>query len=187
MRFETVLIFVFLLIKTNSVDAPNNEPCENNLICQKSHNASAGEDVTLDCHTKPQRDVSDESVTWEFGHEIVLLYRNKDVDPGAQAERFKRRADKDITWNPAKGKLAVKIKSVKTTDAGVYTCSVGVEKDKVSCTTKLIFKQTGDSDNQMGKKSKEPPTTPSHSQTNIGDPVITLVLATFALLYLLCH
>lgn len=183
------MIFVFcFLLKVSSVDAPENkEPCENKLICQERHNASAGENVTLDCHTEPQCDVMDKSVKWEFGSEIVLLYRNKDVDPGAQAERFKRRAKKDITWNPAEGKLAVKIESVKTTDFGEYTCSI--RKGKV-CTTELILKQLGNSDKNEANK---PQTTPSQSQKNIGvppffqDPVITLVLATFALLYLLCH
>ncbi|KAI3375986.1 hypothetical protein L3Q82_016516, partial [Scortum barcoo] len=54
------------------------------------------------------------------------------------AAQFKDRAHPDSSIDLTTGKLPVKISSVQTNDAGTYSCSVGIKRDRISCSTELI-------------------------------------------------
>lgn len=123
------------------------------LICDRKHEAAVGDNVTLDFHLKPERDVTRELVEWRFrSSALVLLYRSQDFSPNNQEKQFSGRASLDDSGDLSKGKLPVKILSVSKEDAGIYSCSIGKREDKVSNSMELII---SDADRQVKNKSQK--------------------------------
>lgn len=111
------------------------------LVCPKSWLVRAvGEDVTLDCRFEPQHDVTSEPFEWKFNKfDHVLVYRSRGFSDDDQAEQFSGRASLESSGDLTKGNLPLKISSVKKTDAGIYSCSVGRGKQQISCSIELNF------------------------------------------------
>nr|XP_040038718.1 uncharacterized protein LOC120822841 isoform X2 [Gasterosteus aculeatus aculeatus] len=132
------------------------------LICNEPLSKEVGDNVTLECHHATGLDVTNQSVYWQFNSSIhVLVFKSGGFSPDDQGEQFKGRASEDSSWNPAEGKLSVKISSIERADAGTYTCSVG--KKKMSCSTELSI---GALD---GARSPDPDD-PGHHLKNKGNP-----------------
>ncbi|XP_044040357.1 butyrophilin subfamily 1 member A1-like isoform X9 [Siniperca chuatsi] len=127
-----VIIIIILLINANTVIGQ--------LRCPKSRVESAvGEDVILECHVDPERDVTAGLFKLMFKSDFVLVYRDRVHSSDDQAPQFKDRAFLVDSWNLSKGKFAVKISSLMTADAGTYTCTVGTGSQKISCSIDLII------------------------------------------------
>ncbi|XP_045929049.1 butyrophilin subfamily 2 member A2-like isoform X2 [Micropterus dolomieu] len=154
--FSIMEIFVLLLVllsapvsDTWAKSRGNNEK----LICDPKHEAAVGDNVTLDFHLKPERDVTRELVEWRFrSSALVLVYRSQDFSPNNQEKQFSGRASLDDSGDLSKGKLPVKILSVSKEDAGIYSCSIGKREDKVSNSMELII---SDADRQVKNKSQK--------------------------------
>ncbi|KAI3375795.1 hypothetical protein L3Q82_003745 [Scortum barcoo] len=160
---------------------------ENRLVCPEQVKATVGEDVTLDCHLKFPRDVTDKLFEWKFGSQHVLVYRSRGFSPDDQAAQFKDRAHPDSSIDLTIGKLPVKISSVQTNDAGTYSCSVGIKRDRISCSTELIVEPkpelTKGADDE--KVVQHPNQSPEHGNTGIGTVIIGIVVPLLLLSVLL--
>lgn len=109
------------------------------IICPKSQvEATVGEDVTLDCHLHPQRDVTIEQFEWKFNKkERALVYRSKGFSATDQAKKFKNRASLGSNGSRTEGKIPLIITNVTKADEGTYSCSVG--KRRRPCEIRLII------------------------------------------------
>ncbi|CAK6981749.1 V-set domain-containing T-cell activation inhibitor 1-like [Scomber scombrus] len=128
---------LFLLIIILSFSATDNN--DSSIICPTDPvKAKVGQNVTLDFHLEPPRDVTDDTVEWKFnGKQYVVLYKQKDESEVDKARLFKGR----VTFNKTalhKGILTVNISSVNSFYDGNYTCSVGHGPGSKSCTVRLI-------------------------------------------------
>ncbi|XP_044040355.1 butyrophilin subfamily 1 member A1-like isoform X7 [Siniperca chuatsi] len=145
-----VIIIIILLINANTVIGQ--------LRCPKSRVESAvGEDVILECHVDPERDVTAGLFKLMFKSDFVLVYRDRVHSSDDQAPQFKDRAFLVDSWNLSKGKFAVKISSLMTADAGTYTCTVGTGSQKISCSIDLIIdpEENSTKGNQIDGDPKE--------------------------------
>lgn len=109
------------------------------IICPKSQvEAIVGEDVTLDCHLHPKRDVTIEQFEWKFNKkERALVYRSKGFSATDQAKKFKNRVSLGSDGSLTEGKIPLKITNVTKADEGPYSCSVG--KRRRSCEIRLTI------------------------------------------------
>lgn len=103
--------------------------------CPNRIEVGRGDDASLRCHLAPQLDLSDYTVDWKRGQEVVHVYRSKRDDPRPQTERYRNRT----TLNHEQlhtGNLTLLISSVQPSDSGEYKCFV--PKQNTGCSIKLI-------------------------------------------------
>ncbi|XP_044040358.1 butyrophilin subfamily 3 member A2-like isoform X10 [Siniperca chuatsi] len=137
MKWKTELILIGLVLLLINANTDNGQ-----LICPKSRvEAAVGEDVTLECHVDPERDVTLELFKLKFNQaDSVLVYGDGKVFSDDQAEQFKGRVSLESnSENLSKGEFVVKISPLNTTDAGTYTCTFRIGSQKISCSIDLII------------------------------------------------
>jgi len=98
-----------------------------------------GEDVILNCHLKPPKDIrSLKYVQWDFNDENnIVVYRSGGFSE-VLGDLFRGRVSHD-NWDLNKGKLPLKISAVQKSDAGSYTCRVGIKEKQINCNIELTI------------------------------------------------
>ncbi|XP_073330590.1 butyrophilin-like protein 2 [Pagrus major] len=145
--------------------------------------AVVGQDLTLDCHLEPEHDVTKELFEWMFDkNDPVLVHKSRAFSAVDQAEQFRDRASLDSSGDLTKGKIPVMIPSVREDDAGMYRCSVGSGRQRISCFIQVT----------VGPKEQptDPGKTPAKVQSKAPDrngATLALALVTSTFLCLLYY
>ena len=103
------------------------------LICPNQPiEAEEGDDVTLQCHVDPPRDVSAYTVEWNRVdlNKVVHVYRHGQHYYDDQMERYSNRTTFNLD-RLSRGNLTLQISSAQLDDSGLYRCFV--PKLKISC------------------------------------------------------
>uniref|UniRef100_A0A096MHV2 Ig-like domain-containing protein n=1 Tax=Poecilia formosa TaxID=48698 RepID=A0A096MHV2_POEFO len=90
--------------------------------------AEPGENVILTCKDPDQGKIT--IAEWkrtDLGTEYVLLYKDNQLDPGAQHPSYRDRVD--LLCNQLrKGDVSLILKNTTTNDSGTYECRIDTEK-----------------------------------------------------------
>ncbi|XP_072315238.1 myelin-oligodendrocyte glycoprotein-like [Eucyclogobius newberryi] len=111
-------------------------------------------DVVLSCHTEPEMDLTNQSVTWtlEFQHKnqnkVVYYWRNGEDDTDDQHKDFKDRV-KLLKEHLNIGGVSVEIKNVTMADEGTYKCLMTTSKVKMSAN--MTLNVTSEGSDRTGK------------------------------------
>ncbi|XP_044040999.1 butyrophilin subfamily 3 member A3-like [Siniperca chuatsi] len=160
------------------------------LRCPKSRvEAAVGEDVTLECHIDPERDVTRGVFKLMVNQsERVLVYRGEGHDYfDDQHEQFKGRVSLESnSENLSKGEFVVKISSATTDDAGKYTCTT---ENHISCSIDLVIEPEENSikGNQIDGGGDHNNTYVTGSGSVIGIVVVIVIIIVIVVAVVLCR
>lgn len=140
----------------------------------KTLDAAVGQDVTLECDIDQSKNFE-----WQFNATVYVLVYSYGHPYDNQGEQFKGRASEGNKWDLKKGKVPVKISSLKKSDAGIYRCHVMIENlPKEICSITLNVAAAGVEEQRFKDR-----TATGQSCKTIGDTVLILVLATSTFLH----